>query len=269
MHIGINGRFFAQNWRPALDEIMFAQKHGFEAVQFRGTNQGLNEQNLGAEFAIVRDALDMTQITAVMELLIRVDERGMTELGTTPLHVFLANLPAIQALPCRCVHMHLVPSHIMSAAQRRALEQMLIPQFATAVEHAQSLGVRFGFEHNEPDIDLFSTSAICQQTLDAVPDLGFVWDMNHTTRADFASFQDMFNRVSMVHVSDTRLPAVNEHLPLGLGNIDLKHYCQALRDAGFHGHMILEIGGLPKSGGYGRDTDEALIDSKLRLEAEG
>ena len=41
--------------------------------------------------------------------------------------------------------------------------------------------------------------------------------------------------------------------------------CRALIDGGFCGSVILEIGGLPKSGGYGRDTDQALIDSHQRL----
>jgi L-ribulose-5-phosphate 3-epimerase len=38
-----------------------------------------------------------------------------------------------------------------------------------------------------------------------------------------------------------------------------------LLDQGFDGIGILEIGGLPKSGGFGRDTDEALIDSLKKL----
>jgi L-ribulose-5-phosphate 3-epimerase len=40
-----------------------------------------------------------------------------------------------------------------------------------------------------------------------------------------------------------------------------------LAAAGFAGPAILEIGGLPKSGGYGRDTDEALNKSRQRLHA--
>ena len=71
--------------------------------------------------------------------------------------------------------------------------------------------------------------------------------------------------MTMLHVSDTPLPTVNYHLPLGLGSIDLPAYCAALLTRGFRGPAILEIGGLPQSGGYGRDTDAALIDSGERL----
>jgi hypothetical protein len=37
---------------------------------------------------------------------------------------------------------------------------------------------------------------------------------------------------------------------------------------GFQGPAVLEIGGLPASGGYGLDTDDALVDSRQRLTAE-
>jgi len=67
--------------------------------------------------------------------------------------------------------------------------------------------------------------------------------------------------MSMLHVSDTPLPEVNYHVPLGQGNIDYEAICQSLYDGGFAGPAILEIGGLPRSGGYGKDTDEALAES--------
>lgn len=102
--------------------------------------------------------------------------------------------------------------------------------------------------------------------LDAVPGLHFVWDLNHTPPDELKAFQTMTSYLSMLHVSDTPLPEVNHHLPIGLGNIDFVGYFDHLVRAGFHGPAILEIGGLPKSGGYGRDTDEALIESLRRLQ---
>ena len=103
--------------------------------------------------------------------------------------------------------------------------------------------------------------------LDAVPGLGFVWDMNHTAPEHLDGFLALTPRMTMIHVADTRLPTVNDHYPLGMGAIDFPAYCRALRARGYDGPAILEIGGLPQSGGYGRDTDDALIDSLHRLEA--
>jgi hypothetical protein len=39
--IGMNARQFPSNWRPALDEVVFAQASGFACLQFHGQEQGL------------------------------------------------------------------------------------------------------------------------------------------------------------------------------------------------------------------------------------
>jgi len=139
---------------------------------------------------------------------------------------------------------------------------------ATAgVAHANAHGFRFGFEHNEPRGGLYATPERCAALLDAVPGLGFVWDTNHTAPEHLGGFLALIPRMTMLHVSDTRLPTVNDHYPLGMGAMDFPAYCRPLIAGGFSGPAIFEIGGLPQSGGYGRDTDDALIDSLHRLTA--
>jgi sugar phosphate isomerase/epimerase len=101
--------------------------------------------------------------------------------------------------------------------------------------------------------------------LAGVPGLGLVWDLNHTHPASFGDYLALAPWMSMLHISDTPLPQTNHHLPLGQGTIDFAHYTHELLARGFRGRAILEIGGLPKSGGFGRDTDAALIDSRARL----
>ena len=96
--------------------------------------------------------------------------------------------------------------------------------------------------------------------LEAVPGLGLVWDVNHTGAEDVARFLALRERMTLVHVSDTPLPETNPHLPLGRGNVDLAPV-RTFEDV----PLILEIGGLPHSGGPGLDTDEALLDSLARL----
>ncbi len=265
LHIGLNGRFFPANWRPALDEIAFAQAHQFRALQVQGKEEGLTDTHLGADIAAISDALHQAGLVAVMEIVIRVDASGQSAAKHSPLEILQANLPAITMLPCQYVHWHLVPSEPMDIPTIQALEEQLIDQFAAGVALGAKHQFRFGFEHNEPDLFLFGTPESCVRTLEAVPDLGFVWDFNHTIPDHLTAFQALIPRMSMLHVSDTLLPDVNYHLPLGQGNIDLVAYCQALRTHQFVGPAILEIGGLPKSGGYGRDTDEALLDSYQQL----
>lgn len=265
MQIGFNGRFFAGNWRPALVEIAFAREYGFTALQFLGKPEGLGAEHTAAPLEDVAEALQVAGITAVMELVVSVDATGRTEAGSTPLAFLEANLAAIRALGCACVHWHLVPLDGVDAAAARAIEAALVPQLTAAVRLGAANGFHFGIEHNEPELLLFGTPTACADALVAVPDLGMVWDFNHTIPQHVADFQALIPRMSMLHISDSPLPEVNYHLPLGLGTIDIHGYCAALRAGGFNGPAILEIGGLPKSGGYGRDTDAALIDSGQRL----
>lgn len=265
IQIGMNGRFFPGNWRPALEEIAFAQRSGFEALQFRGATEGLGEGHVGTSLEEVAEALAEANLAATMELLIRLDKSGKTPEGLTPFGILETNLLAITSLPCTHVHWHLVPTERISETQARDLEAQLVPQFGRAVHFAQEHGFRFGLEHNERALKLFAPPERCAWILRETEGLGLVWDFNHTAPEDLAAFKALGERVMGLHVSDTPLPEVNYHLPLGLGNLDYTDYCASLFEHGFSGPAILEIGGLPKSGGYGRDTDEALIDSARRL----
>lgn len=262
--VGMNGRFFPNNWRPVLDEIRFAHAAGFCALQFQGEESGLRDEHLGASFTETERALNATNLSATMELLIRLREDGRTPSGRTPLEILEANLPAIQSLPCRHVHWHLVLEPPKKGAE--GLERALLPEFRDATKLAGQYGFTFAFEHNEPALNFFSTPQSCAAMLESVPELHFVWDLNHTVPDHLPGFKALASRTSLLHVADTPLPDVNHHLPLGLGTVNFADYARPLFLAGFQGFAILEIGGLPKSGGFGRDADDALIDSKSRLE---
>ncbi|MEM7125820.1 MAG: sugar phosphate isomerase/epimerase family protein [Chloroflexota bacterium] len=264
--IGMNGRFFPSNWRPALVEIAFAQEYGFRTIQFPGIERGLDEEQLGAPIKTIAQALSQAQITPVMEIVVRVGPSGKTASGATPLDLVQVNLPAICGLPCQCVHWHIRPTERMDEAAIRQIEDGVVPQLEEAVSIATEHNVKFGIEHNEPDFHLFGSPETCHRILDAVPQAHLVWDLNHVTLEHLSGFIDLIPRTSMLHVSDTPLPKVNAHYPLGMGNIDFDSYARALIKGNFAGPAILEIGGTPFSGGFGRDTDEALLDSKRRFQ---
>lgn len=265
LQIGMNARLFPNFWRPALQEIAFAGAHGFAALQFHGSPEGLGPQALGAPLEEVAAALRDSAVTPVMEIILRVDAEARCAGEMTPLDVLRANLPAITALGCTCVHWHPIHTVPLDAEGRRELERRLLPWLAWAADLAARHGFRFGVEHNEPKTDLFSSPQICAAALEAAPGLGFVWDLNHTPSEWLDDFLALTPRMSMLHVADTPLPEVNHHLPLGLGTIDFPAYMGALLARGFAGPAVLEIGGLPRSGGYGRDTDAALVESRARL----
>jgi sugar phosphate isomerase/epimerase len=263
--IGINARLFPVNWRPVLQEITFARSLGCDCIQIHGREQGIDAAYLGMPLAAVGDMLISNDMSAVMEIVVRVGANGRTVSGTTPLDVLRNNLDAIRALAIRHVHWHFAPAMRLTTADLRALELALIDALRAGVELAGIHGFTLALEHNEPDVPLFARIEAITQALDAAPALGFVWDMNHTPPAELDDWLDLAQRMTLLHVSDTPLPAVNHHLPLGQGNIDFAARFRELRKRGYRGAAILEIGGVPKSGGFGRDTDEALCDSVARL----
>jgi len=242
------GRFFPLNWRPPVDEIRFAAENGFDAIQIRSDRAGEIGDDLRADPRVVGLAFAASGVEPVLEMLVF----HLGEPGTIPL-ALRANLPAIEQIGVRRVHVH--PVGPDNAAP------LLADEFEEALEIAQGAGLMFGVEHNAVGHRLLVEPASMRELLDAVPGLRFVWDLNHTRAEDVASFQRVRDRLSLVHVSDTPLPETNHHLPVGRGSVDFS----VVRDVDVP--LILEVGGLPISGGPGLDTDEVLLDSLARLRA--
>ncbi len=265
LHIGINARLFPANWRPLRREIDFARQAGFRAIQVRGKDEGLEEKDLGDPLPLLAEALQEASLALVVELLIHLDAGGRTAGGITPLDVLQANLPAIRSLGCRYVHWHLALATPLDPPAVRRLEEAVVPHLAEGVTSGRQEGFAFALENNEPDEKLFAQPDACKSVLDAVPGLGFVWDINHTPPEHYCSYEALLPRATVLHVADTPWPETNHHLPLGQGTINWPRVARSITRAGFQGPAILEIGGMHKSGGFGRDTDEALQDSLRRL----
>jgi L-ribulose-5-phosphate 3-epimerase len=253
MVTGMLGRFFPGNWRPPADEIHFAAESGFDALQIRSDQPGELTAVLRADPAEVGAAFAEAGVEPVVEMLLRLNAFPSIA------DALRSNLGALAALGVRRVHIHPVPgSRDVDVAE---LERRLPDLFAPAVGVAEDAGLILGVEHNARAHRLLVEPEACAALLAAVPGLSFVWDLNHAELQQQAAFAALRGRLSLVHVSDTPLPMTNHHLPLGRGNVELSLL------AGIDVPLILEIGGLPESGGPGFDTDDALRDSLARLHA--
>jgi sugar phosphate isomerase/epimerase len=245
------GRFFGRltggNWRPPVDELAFAAAAGFDTVQIRSDRPGEIEDELGVDAETLGALFDDNGLEPVLEMLVRHDG----DPGTLA-RALRANLTAIEAIGFLRVHVH--PVGPSEAAPQLAAD------FAEALAVAEGAGLIFAFEHNAPGHRLLVDPDAVESLLEAVPGLGLVWDVNHTDTADVRRFLALRERMTLVHVSDTPLPETNHHLPLGRGNVELAPL-RTFEDV----PLILEIGGLPHSGGPGLDTDDALRDSLERL----
>jgi len=245
------GRFFGRltggNWRPPADELAFAAAAGFDTVQIRSDRPGELEDELGVAAEELGALYDEHGVEPVLEMLVR--HEG--EPGSFA-RALRANLPAIEAAGLLRVHVH--PVGPSEAAP------LLAADFAEALAVAEDAGLVFGVEHNAPGHRLLVGPDAVESLLEEVPGLWLVWDVNHTPTEDVPRFLALRERFSGVHLSDTPLPQTNHHLPLGRGNVDYS-VVRRFDDV----PVILEIGGLPHSGGPGLDTDEALLDSLARL----
>lgn len=241
------GRFFGRltggNWRPPSQELAFAASAGFDTVQIRSDRPGEIDDELGIEPEELGALFDDIGLEPVLEMLVRHDG----EPGTIA-RALQANLPAIQAIGFLRVHVHPV------GPSEAALQ--LAADFAEALAVAEDAGLILAVEHNAPGHRLLVEPSDVEALLEAVPGLGLVWDVNHTGTDDVGRFLALRERITLVHVSDTPLPETNHHLPLGRGTVDLGPL-RTFEDV----PLILEIGGLPHSGGPGLDTNEALLDS--------
>jgi sugar phosphate isomerase/epimerase len=245
------GRFFGRltggNWRPPAQELAFAAAAGFDTVQIRSDRVGELEDELGIAAAELGARYDDLGVEPVLEMLVR--HEGVP--GTIAQAV-QANLAAIDAAGFLRVHVH--PVGPADAAPQ------LAEDFAEALALADDAGLILGVEHNAPGHRLLVDPTDVEALLDAVPGLWLVWDVNHTPSEHVDRFLALRERISVVHLSDTPLPETNHHLPLGRGSVDLAPV-RTFADV----PVILEIGGLPHSGGPGLDTDDALLDSLARL----
>jgi sugar phosphate isomerase/epimerase len=252
MDVGMLGRFFGRltggNWRPPEQELRFAAAAGLDTLQIRSDRAGEIEDELGIDALTLGTLFDDIGLEPVLEMLVRHDgERGKLA------RALRANLAAIDAIGVLRVHIH--PVGPSEAAP------LLRDDFAEAVNVAEEAGLIFGCEHNAPGHRLLVEPDDVEALLDAVPGLGFVWDVNHTRPEHTARFLALRERFTLVHVSDTPLPETNHHLPLGRGSVDFS----VVQDVDVP--LILEVGGLPISGGPGLDTDEVLLESLARLRA--
>jgi L-ribulose-5-phosphate 3-epimerase len=238
------GRFFGRhtggNWRPPADELRFASDAGFDTLQVQSRRAGELEDELGIEAAELGALYDELGVEPALEMLVR--HEG--EPGTFA-RALRANLPAIDAAGFLRVHIHPVGGG--EAAPHLAAD------LAEALALAEEAGLIFGVEHNAPGHRLLVGPDEVEALLGQVPGLGLVWDVNHTPAEEVPRFLALRERFTLVHLSDTPLPETNHHLPLGHGNVDWA-VTRQFDDV----PVILEIGGLPHSGGPGLDTDDAL-----------
>ncbi len=135
-----------------------------------------------------------------------------------------------------------------------------VESLASLADLAKTMGMKIMLE-NTPH---FSRVGQLKPILDAVPDVELLLDVGHSNvgqpflRAEeiLANFGD---RLGHVHLSDNRGGLDDQHLPLGVGNINWLKVARLFRQVGYDGTATIEVFG---------DDDDYLVMSREKFKRQ-
>ena len=135
-------------------------------------------------------------------------------------------------------------AHFMEARSApRVSPEAKTSWFVDLVKAATDRGVIVTVENVDEPPD------VLRKVLDAVPDLRFCLDVGHAhldkrTDGGLTYLSALADRLGLAHIHDNHGghgEAGDEHLPFGMGTIDIPRDVEALKARGYDGHATLEI----------------------------
>lgn len=136
--------------------------------------------------------------------------------------------------------MNIHPCYYCPPAMKKDLVQLNVEAIKPLTAMAASYGLTLVLENFKAPFDSVSTYT---QLLQEVPGLKIHLDFGHANlgRDDGMSFcRALGNHIKHVHFSDNRATE-DDHMPLGVGNIDWQKAVSALKSIGYDGTITLEV----------------------------
>ncbi|MGB5750153.1 MAG: sugar phosphate isomerase/epimerase family protein [Desulfobacterales bacterium] len=136
--------------------------------------------------------------------------------------------------------MNIHPCYFCPPAMKGSLVELNIEALMPVVEMAFSLGLKIAFENFIKPFDRISTF---KALIGEVPGLTLHLDVGHANlgKDNHEAFcKHLGKHIAHVHFSDNRGKADN-HMPLGVGNINWKNAVDALKATGYDGTITLEV----------------------------
>jgi len=136
--------------------------------------------------------------------------------------------------------MNIHPCYFSPPAVRHDLVANNIASLKKIVPMAESHGLTVVLENFSAPFDRVSTF---RMMLDAVPGLKLHLDFGHTNfglESHEVFCRELGNHIRHVHFSDNRSRS-DDHMPLGVGNVDWKNAVNALKATGYDGTITLEV----------------------------
>lgn len=136
--------------------------------------------------------------------------------------------------------MNIHPCYYCPPAMKGDLVRLNIKALKPLAQMAESYGLTLVFENFKAPFDSVS---MYSQLLQEVPGLEIHLDFGHANlgKDDGATFcTHLGKHIKHVHFSDNR-GTEDDHMPLGVGNIDWKKAVSALKSIGYDGTITLEV----------------------------
>jgi sugar phosphate isomerase/epimerase len=136
--------------------------------------------------------------------------------------------------------MNIHPSYFCPPAMRPTIIELNIEALKPIAEMAASYGLTLVLENFRAPFDRISTFEVLLQE---VSGLGLHLDFGHTNfgKDDHEIFcRQLGQYIKHVHFSDNRSSA-DDHMPLGVGNVNWKNAVNSLKAIGYDGTITLEV----------------------------
>ncbi|MGD9366454.1 MAG: sugar phosphate isomerase/epimerase family protein [Desulfobacteraceae bacterium] len=258
-------RFGAMNFpvAPVLEEIEALAGLGMDFVELAMDPPEAHFRQLRQQKQAIRNALDRSKLALVCHLPTFVYTAHLTEsIRQASLDEVMASLETASELGAEKAVVH--PGYIDGLATY-VLDYALglaMDSLEKIRDRARQLGMVLCIENMFPRVGPFVEPEDFEAIFQSFPEMKLVLDTGHANIDDRSGrrvidfIMRFGDRLEHLHVSDNS-GYLDEHLPLGYGNIEFKAVARALGQTGYDKTITLEI--------FGEDRT-ALVKSRRKLE---
>lgn len=239
--------------RPVLQEIEEIASLGFDYLELAMDPPRAHFRTIHQQKDEILKALDRYGMGLICHLPTFVSTADLTDsLRETSLDEVLRSLEVAADLRPLKVVLH--PSHIgglnvfvMDQAKERARRSL-----ETTVKRADQLGLSLCVENMFPRSNFLIEPEDFAPILESLPSLKLTLDTGHAhieskgSKRTLAFIKRLGHRIGHIHANDN-FGKEDNHLPIGVGNIDFPKLTKGLKEIGYDGTITLEV--------FSRDRD--------------
>nr|WP_253197893.1 TIM barrel protein [Clostridium gasigenes] len=221
------------------DEVKFAKENGFDFMQLWYDNRGLCLQDEDREFI---DTINKYKFPTIIHAVLNINE-------------FEEHIPKLIVILNKLNHKEII---IHPICENKPIDEntlnMLDEKVKVALDLFNDKGITLYLENNSKLDPIFTDANEIEKIFINNPTLEFLLDIAHVDDMEHLVDLVKIKKPKILHIADRHFNVIQEHLPIGQGEIDFKYiFSNILKD--YEGKIILEI----------VNTDLDILKSKGRI----